>query len=48
MKVTRISAILGLAAVLAVLPAHGANSFLDRLKQEMENKAAQKAGEAVD
>jgi outer membrane protein OmpA-like peptidoglycan-associated protein len=48
MKVTRISAILGLAAVLAGLPAHGANSFLDRLKQEMENKAAQKAGEAVD
>jgi outer membrane protein OmpA-like peptidoglycan-associated protein len=48
MKVTRISAILGLAAVLAILPAHGANSFLDRLKQEMENKAAQKAGEAVD
>ena len=48
MKVTRISAILGLAAALVVLPAHGANSFLDRLKQEMENKAAQKAGEAVD
>jgi outer membrane protein OmpA-like peptidoglycan-associated protein/type II secretory pathway pseudopilin PulG len=48
MKVTRVFALVGLAAVLGILPAYGASGFLDSLKKEVENKAAQKAKKAVD